>query len=104
MVLYNWLNRPTLWDGNGDLDRDQLARFNAVLEGVPLRPFERDPELRRLVRAYEQEGNFAQLVEKLDSFFTENDLYQQSSADQQTMAAIKQEVLRLVCYERLTPA
>ncbi len=102
--LYNWLNRPTLWDGNASFDREQLERFNAVLEGVPLRPFDRDPALKRLVRTYEHEGSFVQLVEDLDGFFTENDLYQQGNADLQTMSAIKQEDLRLVCYERLALA
>jgi superfamily II DNA or RNA helicase len=99
--LYNWLNRPTLWDAGTTLDPDQLRRFNAVLEAVPLRPFEHDRALRALVRAYEESGDFAQLVADLDSFFTENALYQESDADIITAEAIKEEDLRLVCYERL---
>lgn len=45
--------------------------------------------------------DFAQLVSDLDSFFTENDLYQESDVDVVTVEAIKEEDLRLVCYERL---
>ncbi len=99
--LYNWLNRPTLWQENEALDPDQLRRFNGVLEQVSLRPFERDRGLRALVKAYEGGGDFAQLVADLDSFFTENGLYQESDVDIVTAEAIKEEDLRLICYERL---
>ncbi len=99
--LYNWLNRPTLWQENEALDPDQLRRFNGVLEQVSLRPFERDRGLKALVKAYEGGGDFAQLVADLDSFFTENGLYQESDVDIVTAEAIKEEDLRLVCYERL---
>ena len=101
--LYNWLNRPSLWDANATLDPEQLRRLNAVLTGVPLRPFERDPALRRLMADYERSGDFAQLVEDLDAFFTENGLYIESDADAAVVEAIKQEDLRLVCFERLEP-
>ncbi len=99
--LYNWLNRPTLWQENEVLDPDQLRRFNGVLEQVSLRPFERDRGLKALVKAYEGGSDFAQLVADLDSFFTENGLYQESDVDIVTAEAIKEEDLRLVCYERL---
>jgi hypothetical protein len=99
--LYNWLNRLTLWQENEALDPDQLRRFKGVLEQVSLRPFERDHGLRALVRAYQESGDFAQLVADLDSFFTENGLYQESDVDVVTAEAIKEEDLRLVCYERL---
>ena len=102
--LYNWLNRHTLWQENEALDPDQLRRFNGVLEQVSLRPFERDRSLRTLVRAYEADGDFAQLVTDLDSFFTENGLYQESDVDILTAEAITEEDLRLVCYERLVYA
>lgn len=102
--LYNWLNRPSLWDADLSLDPDQLARLNAVLEGVPLKPFERDAELKRLVKAYEQTANFTQLISDLDGFFTDNDLYQGAEADVLTAEAIREEDVRLVCYERLEPA
>ena len=99
--LYNWLNRLTLWQENEALDPDQLRRFNGVLEQVSLRPFERDRSLRALVKVYQESGDFAQLVTDLDSFFTENGLYQESDVDNVTAEAIKEEDLRLVCYERL---
>ncbi len=101
--LSNWLNRPTLWQENEALDPEQLRRFNGVLEQVPLGPFERDRALRGLVKAYEDSSDFAQLVADLDSFFTENGLYQESDVDVLTAEAIKEEDLRLVCYERLLP-
>jgi len=103
MKLYHWLNRPSLWDANHQLDPEQLRRFNAVLVGTPLAPFEKDHALKRLVKAYEQEGAFTQLVDDLDAFFTENGLYQGANADVATLEAIKDEELRLVCFERLTP-
>src|SRR6266487_3659818 len=99
--LYNWLNRPTLWQDNEALDPDQLRRFNGVLEQVSLRPFERDRGLKGLIKAYEGGGDFAQLVTDLDSFCTENGLYQESDVDIVTAEGIKEEDLRLVCYERL---
>lgn len=102
--LSNWLNRPSLWDGNTALDGDQLMRFNAVLMAVSLKPFERDPALKRLVKDYELNSNFTQLVEDLDSFFAENGLYQEGNADALTVESVKQEDLRLVCFERLIPA
>ena len=102
--LYNWLNRPTLWQENEALDTDQLRRFNGILEQVSLRPFERDRGLKALVKAYEGTSDFAQLVTDLDSFFTENGLYQESDVDIATAEAIKEEDLRLVCYERLVHA
>ncbi|GHO51454.1 helicase-related protein [Ktedonospora formicarum] len=100
--LYNWLNRPTLWQENEALDPDQLRRFNGVLEQISLRPFERDRSLKVLVKAYQVNEDFTQLVLDLDSFFAENGLYQESDVDIVTAEAIKEEDLRLVCYERLT--
>jgi len=99
--LYNWLNRPTLWQENETLDPDQLRRFCGVLEQVSLRPFERDRTLKALVKSYQSGSDFAQLVTDLDSFFTENGLYQESDVDIETAEAIKEEDLRLVCYEQL---
>jgi SNF2 family DNA or RNA helicase len=101
--LYNWLNRATLWQDNEALDLEQLRRFNGVLEQVSLRPFERDRALKGLVKAYEERSDFAQLVADLDSFFTENGLYQESDVNVLTAEAVKEEDLRLVCYERLLP-
>lgn len=101
--LYNWLNRPSLWDANTTLDSEQLRRLNAVLTTVPLRPFERDAALRRLIAGYERASDFVQLIGDLDAFFTENALYIESDADAAVVEAIKQEDLRLVCFERLEP-
>lgn len=102
--LYNWLNRPDLWSAHAVLDPDQLRRLNGVLESIPLRPFEQDRTLKALVKAYEANHDFVQLVSDLDSFFTGNSLYQESAVDEITAEAIKGEDLRLVCYERLIPA
>ncbi|HEY7782938.1 MAG TPA: hypothetical protein VIC85_22290 [Ktedonobacterales bacterium] len=102
--LYNWLNRQTLWEANLTLDEDQLRRLNAVLETVPLKPYERDPALRRVIKEYEQDADFVRLVTDLDTFFGENALYIQSDVDIQTAEAIKEEDLRLVCFERIEPA
>jgi hypothetical protein len=49
------------------------------------------------------QGDFTQLVADLDTFFTDNSLYQESDVDVVTAEAIKEEDLRLVCYERLVP-
>jgi hypothetical protein len=102
--LYNWLNRQTLWEANNTLDDDQLRRLNAVLITVQLKPYERDPELKRLIKAYEQSSDFVQLIADLDSFFSDNALYQLGDVDFQTAEAIKEEDLRLVCFERINPA
>jgi hypothetical protein len=100
-TLYNWINRPSLWDGDATLDADLLARFNSVFGTVSLKPFERDATLKKLMRDYEQSNNFAGLVADMDAFFTENSLYQESDADVVTAEAIKAEDLQLVCYEML---
>lgn len=102
--LYNWLNRPTLWDANAALDPEQLRRLNATLTTTSLRPFERDVALRRLIAEYEKHSDFTQLVDDLDAFFIENGLYLESDANALTIEAIKQEDLRLVCFERLEAA
>lgn len=99
--LYNWLNRPSLWQEHEALDIDQLRRFNGVLEQVSLRPFERDRTLKALVKLYEGSTDFAQLVGDLDNFFTENGFYQETDVDRVIAEAIREEDLRLVCYERL---
>lgn len=99
--LYNWINRQTLWEANNTLDEDQLRRLNAVLETVSLKPYERDSELKRLIKAYEQDGDFVQLITDLDAFFTEYVLYLQANVDIQIAEAIKEEDLRLVCFEPL---
>jgi hypothetical protein len=102
--LYNWINRQTLWEANNTLDEDQLRRLNAVLETVQLKPYERDPEFKRLIKAYEQSSDFVQLVADLDTFFADNALYQLGDVDLQTAEAIREEDLRLVCFERLESA
>ncbi len=102
--LYNWINRQTLWEANNTLDEDQLRRLNAVLITVQLKPYERDPDLKRLVKQYEQSSDFVQLVADLDTFFADNALYQLGDVDFQTAEAIKEEDLRLVCFERLESA
>ncbi len=99
--LYNWLNVPTLWQGDAAPDPDVLTRLNAVLMSVSLRPYERDNALRQLIRAYETDASFAQLVTSLDAFFTDNSLYQAADTDVTTAEAIKEEDVRLVCFERL---
>jgi hypothetical protein len=38
----------------------------------------------------------------LDAFFTENGLYEQVVGDQEIADAVKEEDLKLVCYEILT--
>ncbi len=75
--------------------------MNAVFMQVALRPFERDATLRRLMKDYEDTGNFAQLIAALDIFFTENSLYQESDSDATIAEAIKIEDIQLVCYEHL---
>jgi superfamily II DNA or RNA helicase len=101
--LYNWLNIPSLWDANATLDTEQQRRFNAVLTTVPLKPFEKDHTLRRLMSDYERTSDFVQFAQDLDAFFTENALYAGSDADAAVIEAIKDEDLRLVCFERLLP-
>lgn len=102
--LYNWLNRPSLWDGNAGLEEEKLQRFNAVLTTISLRPFERDPHLRKLMREYEHSSSFSEFVSELDAFCVENGLYQDVDGDLRTVEAIRQEELQLICFERLLPA
>ncbi len=99
--LYNWLNRPHLWTADHAPDATILARLNAVFHAVPLKPYERDATLKGLIRRYEEGSDFIQLVTDLDAFFADNALYQESDADVSAAVALKEEDLRLVCYEHL---
>lgn len=81
--------------------RQQLIeRLMAMLQSTPLRPFERDPELRRLQQAYQETDDLDSLIADIDTFAVEHELYTDIMTERpSTFAGITAEDVELVCYE-----
>jgi hypothetical protein len=76
-----------------------VSRLTTLLQEIPLRPFERDPDLDAVIRNYKQDANLDTLVSELDAFAAEHELYESITTTGPTLDAIKAEDLELVCYE-----
>ncbi len=98
--FYTALNQPTLFQAVPDEIRQHL---NQILENASLRPFERDPKLKRIRKDYDENQDLLALANALDAYFVENALYR-DTAPMTMIEEIKQEELQLVCYEVLTSA
>jgi len=97
LKFYNVLNTPELF---AHLDEDVRARLNQVLQEVSLRPFERDPDLRKILDDYLATGDLETFIAQLDAYFTVHDLYQ-GVLEPLILEAITEADLRLICYELL---
>lgn len=74
-------------------------RVQQVIQNVSLDAFKRDKQLKEIRRTYQQTGNQRQLVESLDVFFVENDLYRDVVTPKTTLEQIRAEDLQLIAYE-----
>jgi hypothetical protein len=82
-------------------ERQQLIqRLMAMVQSTPLRPFERDPELRQLHQAYQETNDFDTLITDLDAFAVEHELYVDVVTERpSTFTGVTSEDIELVCYE-----
>jgi hypothetical protein len=96
--FYNALQQPEL---GVELTEDVRKRVSEVLMNVSLRPFKRDRKLKEINSNYRQSKNTMQLLQDLDAWLVENDLYRDYS-DPTQLEQIKEEDLQLVCYELLS--
>jgi len=82
-------------------ERQQLIQqLMAMLQSTPLRPFERDSELRRLQQTYQETNDLDTLIADLDTFAVEHELYSDVATERpSTFAGITAEDVELVCYE-----
>ena len=77
-------------------------RLKAVLQEIPLKPFERDPALREVLDNYSQTNNIQALVDDFDTFAAEHELYDNlgtTTTGRSSLEGIKEQDLELVCYE-----
>ena len=80
--------------------QQRIQRLMAMLQSTPLRPFERDPELRGLQQAYQETNDLDALIADLDTFAVEHELYADVVAERpSTFAGITAEDVELICYE-----
>ncbi len=97
--FYNAINQDPLLE---EISEDLHRRLSRALEEVPLKPFERDPELKALWRDFQEQRDAKALAERLDEFFAAHELYRE--APPSTLEQIKAEDLRLVAYFVLSPS
>lgn len=76
--------------------RDKVQR---VVQHVPLDAFKRDKILKAIRDAYKETQDQLRLVEALDEFFIENELYRDVPETKTALEQIHAEDLRLVAYE-----
>ena len=82
------------------VDRQKLSRVNEVLQFVSLKPFDADPNIVRILDNHRNDENYRTLLDGLDSFFANNDLYL-DTIEGPTIENIKRNDLSLVCFEYL---
>jgi hypothetical protein len=95
--LYNSLAQPGLFDER-EIDAQTWGRVRQALEEVSLRPFRRDPALKQLLADFERAEDRAALLDGLDAWLVENELYREVTPPT-VLEQITREDLRLVCWE-----
>jgi superfamily II DNA or RNA helicase len=75
------------------------AQVKVVVENIELEPFKRDKQLKTLLDEYRITNNQRQLIESLDIFFLENDLYRDIPVTKTALEQVKEEELQLIAYE-----
>ncbi|MBZ0276214.1 MAG: helicase, partial [Anaerolineae bacterium] len=104
MELSSWLSQATLFDGRlseEDRDRIQLLRerIQQVIQNVSLEAFKRDKGLKVIREDYRQSQSQQTLIEALDEFFIENELYRDVPKSRTALEQIHAEDLVLIAYE-----
>jgi len=78
---------------------DLREKVQSVVDNVPLDAFKRDKQLTQIRKRFEDTKNQRELVEALDEFFIENELYRDIPVIKTTLEKIKDEDLQLIAYE-----
>jgi superfamily II DNA or RNA helicase len=74
-------------------------RIQSVLQNVALDAFRRDKKLKAIREAHRQTQDQQRLIEELDAFFVENELYRDVATPKSTLEQIRAEDLQLVAFE-----
>ncbi|HDN80640.1 MAG TPA: helicase [Chloroflexi bacterium] len=99
--FYNALAQRSLFKRDTEpLEQEIWERVRRVLEEVSLRPFRRDEKLKKLLAGFEATGDRRALLEGLDAWLVEHDLYRDITPPSK-LEQIKREDLQLVCWEAL---
>jgi hypothetical protein len=100
--IHHALTQPTLFE-NQPLDGEAKVRILKVISTVNLRIYERD--IKGIWDSYTQHQDLNALVAELDEYFVDNDLYHEiiEEKEENLTKAIKEEDIRLVCYEWFKP-
>ncbi|MEL7591656.1 MAG: helicase-related protein, partial [Anaerolineaceae bacterium] len=100
------LRQPTLLTSAEIAAQDDLVapeglrqKVQQVLQSVSLDAFRRDKTLKTILSQYRDDQNQRALVEALDEFFVENELYRDVIMPKTTLEQIRTEDLQLVAYE-----
>jgi hypothetical protein len=84
-------------------ENDQLMALRSKVQSVPqnvsLEAFRRDKKLKAIREAYTETQNQRQLIEDLDVFFIENELYRDTVEPKSPLEEIQAEDLQLIAYE-----
>lgn len=100
LELSTALTQSSLFDvPENDASRAMRERVQRVVANVPLDAFKRDKTLKKIRDTYKQTQNQATLIEALDEFFVESDLYRDIIEPKTTLEQIRSEELHLIAYE-----
>jgi SNF2 family DNA or RNA helicase len=86
-------------EGRNISDPALRERVQRVVSTVPLDAFRRDKTLKAIRDQYRATADQARLIEALDEFFIDNDLYRDVVEPKTTLEQIKVEELHLIAYE-----
>jgi superfamily II DNA or RNA helicase len=104
LELSSWLSQATMFD-NGLAEEDQTRiqalreHIQHVIQNVSLEAFKRDKVLKAIREDYRQTQSQQALIEALDEFFIENELYRDVPKSQTALEQIHAEDLVLIAYE-----
>lgn len=100
------LRQPTLLTTADIAAADDLVapeelreKVQQVVQNISLDAFKRDKTLKAILANYRDDQNQCALVEDLDEFFVQNELYRDVIMPKTTLEQIRAEDLRLVAYE-----
>ena len=97
LELSTALTQSSLFDvPENDASRAMRERVQRVVANVPLDAFKRDKTLKKIRDTYKQTQNQATLIEALDEFFVESDLYRDIIEPKTTLEQIRSEELHLI--------
>lgn len=104
LELSSWLSQATMFDpGLTKADQarteEMRQRVQRAVQNVPLEPFRRDKPLKAIREHYRQTQSQQTLIEGLDEFFIDNELYRDVPPVRTTLEQIHAEDLALVAYE-----